>query len=67
MITRILSTVNIDAQGEKSISSNRIDYTSLKDIKIDIKYEELRDDWTIKEDDTEETSTIDINQVWEIF
>lgn len=45
MITRILSTFNIDSQGEKTISSNnRIDHTSLRDMKIEIKYEELRED-----------------------
>lgn len=48
MITRNLSNFNVDTKKENSISSsNKIDYTILRDMKINIKYLELRDDWTI--------------------
>lgn len=67
MITRILRNVNINTQKKKSISSNnKIDYPGLRDMKINIKYEKLRDDWTNEEEDTKETKDIDIKQVWEI-
>ena len=69
MITRILSTFNIDTHWEKAISPNNIiDYTSLKDMKIDIKYEELRDDWMIEEKEyPKEIKDIDINQIEKFF
>lgn len=67
IIIRILRNVNINTQKEKSISSNnKIDYPSLRDMKINIKYEKLRDDWTNEEEDRKETKDIDILQVWEI-
>lgn len=70
MITKILSTFNIDTQGGKVISANKIiHYTSLWDMKIEIKYKKLRDDWTTEEEeeDPKETEGTNNNQVWEIY
>lgn len=69
MITKVLRTFNIYTKKEQYTSSNNnIDYNNLRNLKINIRYEELRDDWENdeKEEEAEETLYIDIKQVWEI-
>lgn len=63
MIRIILTHFIIDIQRERSISSNnKIDYTSIGNVKMKIKYEEVRDDWDNDEEE-DETNDIDIKQV----
>lgn len=68
MIIKILRTFNIDNLIEKSISSsNKIDYTSLRNMNINIKYKEPMDDWEDEEEEAEEIEDIYIKKIWENF
>lgn len=68
IITRILRTFKINILREKSMApNNRIDYTSLRDMKINVKYEEMRDEWTYEEEETKKSEEIDIKKVWKIL
>lgn len=67
MITKLLVTFNFDTMGESIDSSNhKINYTTLRYMKVLIKHGELRDDSVVEEKDLEETEKIYINKVFEI-
>ena len=53
MITTILKIFKVYTLGEKSISSNNMmNYTNLRDMKINIRCEELIDDWINEEEES---------------
>lgn len=67
MITKLLAIFNIDTMDETIDSTNQqINYTSLREKKVHIKYGELMDEPMVKEEDLEETENASKNKVYEI-
>lgn len=67
MITKLLVIFNINTMDETIDSTNQwINYTSLREKKVHIKYGELRDEPMVKEEDLEETENASKNKFYEI-